>query len=320
MLIVPGVIIHSPMMVGHSLLAFSVVTFFATRMGYTPRRSLLLGLLAASFAVLPDVDMAYAFLGLLEGGSGGVWGAVNSFWANSTVTHRGVTHSLVFAIPSALGFGYITHKHRSFRLISAFILSLLLVSVVFLQGLLPGVIFLFFVLGGVSVALAAKSLFLDVREVLSVALFGLVTHPFGDVFTGKPPAFLYPFDSSFLVKRVVLVSEPVLNLIVIFGIELLIIWVAVTVYGDIIDRSVVEALDTRVLFGGVYAVAVLLMPPPSLSMSYHFVFGVVCLGFVAAVPVRVNFWDWGELYRAFVLWLGVVSVALFAYTAAYLIL
>ena len=65
---------------------------------------------------------------------------------------------------------------------------------------------------------------------LLAAVFGLASHPFGDVFTGSPPRFFYPFDVTLLHSRISLLADPTLNLLAIFGLELVLAWFALVVY------------------------------------------------------------------------------------------
>ncbi|MDY6779750.1 MAG: hypothetical protein SV760_04245, partial [Halobacteria archaeon] len=80
--------------------------------------------------------------------------------------------------------------------------------------------------------------------------------------------------------RITLVPEPTLNLITAFMIELATVWVAVYVFAGLTDKKVTLGLDPKASVGIAYASAVLLIPPPTLSRSYEFVFTAVSTGFV----------------------------------------
>lgn len=88
------------MFVGHGLLALAVVSAVAVHRGWAPRRALTLGLVAAGFATLPDVDVVYPLVATLAG-AGSTGALTQDFWRLSTTIHRGVTHSLVVGVWTA---------------------------------------------------------------------------------------------------------------------------------------------------------------------------------------------------------------------------
>jgi hypothetical protein len=53
--------------VGHGLIAFAIAASVATRRGWSTERALTIGVVAALFGTLPDIDMAYALVGLASG-------------------------------------------------------------------------------------------------------------------------------------------------------------------------------------------------------------------------------------------------------------
>ena len=95
------------MMVGHALLAFALAALVASRR-WPRRRALTFGVVAGAFAVVPDVDMSYALVGLAQAGLGGVWEMTAAFWGTSTLVHRAVTHSLVVGAVAAVAFVWTT--------------------------------------------------------------------------------------------------------------------------------------------------------------------------------------------------------------------
>ncbi|MDY6779751.1 MAG: metal-dependent hydrolase, partial [Halobacteria archaeon] len=186
-------------------MAFSGVAAAAHYLGYTKRRALALGVFAGAFALIPDVDILYAFLGAFSGFDG-VWGTVDAFWESSTVTHRAATHSLVVGGISAVGFYLVARTLISFEyeeessvlhsLGGAALLGGLTVVVLVSSGPVVTATFVVFALAGVLLTAAGVSLngisgtqlvSLTRRELLAVASAGLLSHPFGDLFTGKPP-------------------------------------------------------------------------------------------------------------------------------------
>jgi membrane-bound metal-dependent hydrolase YbcI (DUF457 family) len=286
------------MFVGHSLFAFAVVAAVASHRvaGVDRRQALALGVVAGAFAAVPDADMAYAFSGVVDVAlaatgtaavaSEGVFAVTGAFWAASTVVHRSMTHSLVVAPVAALGFGLLAARGRRARPAVAggvALLGALAAVAAVVHGVLGAFVFSAFVAAGGVVAVVVRGrTTLGARETVALALVGLATHPFGDVFTGEPPALLWPFDARVLDGRVALSGDPTLHLLGAFAVELAVVALALAVYADLGRRSV---RPSRYAVGGVaYGAAVLVVPAPTLEVSYPFVFSILGVGVLAATP------------------------------------
>lgn len=308
-------------MVGHAMLAFALATALATRRWPT-ERALAFGVAAGAFAAVPDVDMLYATVGLAQVGVGGVWEMTAAFWGSSHLVHRAVTHSLVVGVVAAAGFAVsVTDRAR----LGAIPLLAALVAVAYLtSGPLGGAMMFLFVLAGVGVAIvAARTTDLGPRALLVAALIGLLSHPFGDVFTGAPPGFFYPFDVQLLDARVVLLGDPTLNLLAVFALELATIWLAGYTYLRATGRSLFSHLDARAAVGVAYALAALLLPAPTMDVSYHFVFSILAVGIVGVAPRllpsrSILAADWHEAITWALTGLGAISIAALAYAITYL--
>jgi len=311
------------MMVGHAMAAFAVGTAVASRR-WPARRALAFGVVAGGFAAVPDVDMAYAMFGLAQAGFGGVWEMTSAFWGSSTLVHRAVTHSLVVGAVGAVGFALAACDGRPARLLAVAIASALVGAAAATGGGLTGAIMTLFVLSGLALAVvAAGTTDLGPRAMLAAALLGLLTHPFGDVFTGTPPAFLYPFEAVLLDARVVLHGDPTLNLLGVFGIELASMWAAGYVYLRATDRRLLAHVDARAAVGVAYATAALVLPAPSVDGSYQFVFSILAVGIVGVAPQllpsrSILTAEWDETVTWVLTGLGAISVAALAYALAYL--
>lgn len=290
------------MFIGHGLLAFALAAGLAHRAERSRERALSIGLVAGAFATVPDVDMLYAASGLI-GGFDGAADAVGEFWSASTLVHRAVTHSIVVGVVSAVGFALwsraITRKEgqqspqrwtkarMTVRSLSGLVV---LVSLIVTAGLTSGwlglVVMAAFAVTGLAVATAAVRLGdLGPRTILATALLGLVSHPFGDLFTGEPPQFFYPFGIQPVAERVALTPDPTLHLLGAFGIELATIWIAAIVYCHLTDRSVRRNVHWRAAFGIAYAGAALALPAPTVDSSYRFVVSVLAVGIVGPAPL-----------------------------------
>ena len=117
----------------------------------------------------------------------------------------------------------------------------------------------------------------------AAAAVGLLSHPFGDLFTGGPPAFLYPLDGTLVAERVVLHPDPTLHLLAVFGLEVATMWAAAVVYLHTTDRRMADYVSPHATLGVGFAVAALVLPSPTLESPYRFVFGALGIGMVSGV-------------------------------------
>ena len=304
------------MIAGHAPLAFALVAVMATVSGASSERALRLGLVAGGFALVPDVDMVYAVAGLLGANPAGLWGAVDAFWTSSKVVHRDLSHSLLVAIPAVIGFAAVTTQR--FKGVASLPLIGLITLGGVTGGLLGGVIMGLYVAMGLAVVLIASALDLGPQAILATAVVGLGLHPFGDIFTGTPPSFFAPLGVEVLVERVALHPDPTLNLLAIFGVELLCLWAAVVVATELTGRSIQATIDWRATAGAAYGAAAVVMPAPTLDVSYHFVFSVVAIGSVGVAPLGFELTR-DRLVSATITGLAAISLAGTAYTVVYLI-
>ncbi|ELY68976.1 metal-dependent hydrolase [Natrinema versiforme] len=274
------------MFIGHALLAFALAALVADWRGWERREALLVGAIAGAFATIPDIDVTYALVGLLEWqAADGALAASTAFWDASRGVHRSVTHSLVVGAVAAPAFGAFairgphSGRVRLVRSVGAGLL-VLLVAVAFLEGgPVAAFVMALFTVSGVLVAIgAARVTTLSASTVVLAALWGLWSHPWGDLATGSPPEWLYPFESTLLSTRVVLHADPTLHLLGAFAIELAAIWLALVTICRLTDRSLPAFVDRRAAVGAAYGVAALAVTPPTLEVSYHFVFSILGVG------------------------------------------
>lgn len=328
------------MFVGHGLLAFAIAAWAATRYRRSPAlavgsgatsdgyddsvsAALAVGAVAAAFATLPDVDILYALVGLLSA-EGGALAFTESFWAASTVVHRTITHSLVIGTAAAGAFALWRREALPERIAAVAALLGLVAVAVAESGPLGGVVTAAFALGGLAITVAAGRYGLGPRAVLTAALIGLLTHPFGDLFTGTPPALLYPLEVTVFAERVAISTDPTLHLLGAMGLELATIWLATAVYLWLTGRAVRAHVTRSSALGVGYAGAVLAVPAPTLTLSYPFVFtilgvGIGC-GIIGAGVGRVRGRARAALaLSAAVTALTAVTVAVGAYAGIYLL-
>lgn len=301
------------MFVGHALLAFALAALGARQLGCSRERALQLAVVAGLFAAVPDVDIVYAPVGLVVGAAGTLTPDV--FWETANVVHRGPTHSLVLGAALAVGAGLWAIDSAAARALSVAIgLSLVAVGTAY-SGVVGGFVTVAFVVAGLGVAAFARRQRVGPRAVTAAGLLGLLSHPFGDLFTGGPPSFFYPLDVTLVAERVVLHPDPTTHLLAAFAIELAAVWLAVRTYAHLRGFTLAGLVRPRAALGLGYAAAALFLPAPTLERSAHFVFSVLALGVVGA-PVRPfsRGVDWLE---TLVTGLAAVTIAALAYAMAY---
>jgi len=303
------------MFVGHALAAFALVATVAKWRGWEPERAIEIGLIAGLFATTPDLDILYGPVGFL-GGISGVMGAAEAFWSTGNVTHRGPTHSVVVGVIAGVAFAFWNRQTPASRPTSLLLLSLTVFTVAAVSGVLAAIVTALFLAGGVLVCELADHWEFRPTTVGLAAIAGIASHPFGDLFTGEPPQFLYPFEVTLFAERIALHPDPTLTLLGAFGIELAVIWAAVLVAFSLTGRSVRKHVDRRAVLGLSYGGVALLLPAPTLETSYHFVFTVLAFGFVALPRRRVRRVD---APRVLLTALAIVSCAGLAYGTAYLL-
>jgi membrane-bound metal-dependent hydrolase YbcI (DUF457 family) len=268
------------MFIGHAALAFGAVALVAMALGVSRERAAVLAVASGLFAMVPDVDMAYALVGLVGANPTNPMAAAESFWGASTVVHRAVTHSLVVAVPAAAAFALAPTHRRVAAAGFAGIVALTWLA----SGPLAAVILALFAAAGWLVAVGGYDAGLRARSLFTVALVGLASHPFGDMLTGEPPRLFYPLDAVLFESRIALSADPTLHLLGAFGVELAAIWLAVVAALRLTDRRLAAHVNPRATLGVGYATAALVLQPPTLDVSYHFVFSVVAMGAVGVVP------------------------------------
>jgi hypothetical protein len=309
------------MIVGHALLAFAIAATLAGRFA-PPERALALGAVAAAFAVTPDVDVTYGLVGVL-GAVGGHGAVIESFWSAGLVVHRGVTHSVLVGAIAAVAFGLLASEE--YGTASSLLGGVLSGGVVLLGLLLGGPLAagsagLFVALGLVITRVSSDRLDVGPVPVTALAAIGLLSHPFGDLFTGEPPALLYPLPVAVVPERFDLAGDPTLHLLGTFGLELLAAWLALMVLARRRRRHLSDWIASRAVAGASFGVAALVVVPPTLETPYLFT-GTV-LPIAAGVGASCWFrppmqWDRPSAITVVATSVAALSLALLAYAVVY---
>jgi membrane-bound metal-dependent hydrolase YbcI (DUF457 family) len=275
--------------VGHALFAFALAALLADRLGWSAERALTLGAVAGAFAALPDVDMAYAAVAIDFGRlTAESLTRPSTLWDATREVHRALTHSLVVSVLAGGAFGLwaVAWNRRPTVRVGGSLLAVgVLAALVGVgsarSGTLGLVVLGTFAVGGLAIATAARlRTDLSGRALVTAAVLGLCSHPWGDLVTGEPPKLFYPFDVRVLDGRVLLHGDPTVHLLGAFALELAVVWLAAVAVATVTGRSWREAIDPRAAAGLAYGVAAVLMVPPTLEVSYHFVFSILAVGVV----------------------------------------
>lgn len=263
------------MIVGHSFLAFVIAAFVLWRFtDVEPEKIIAMSAFAGLFALVPDIDIIYAWKEIVLLFSSGFTNFADSFWATSSLTHRGVTHTLLAGTVGATAFSmYFWRQKRHVALLSA--------GMLFMTGLLIGtgleaVLMLAYAgLGLLLTRLASEHM--DLGEFAAVSAFGLLSHPFGDIFTGVPPQMFFPFTPGILETRIFFFQAPVLNLLAVFSIELSLMAAGLAVYSMVSGANILQRLHPAVMGGFLFGLVAPFIPPPTLGSPYVFVSSLVGL-------------------------------------------
>lgn len=322
---------------------------FAEWRGWPADRALALGVAAGAFAALPDVDVVYALVAVdptaLLANSGLRPG---EFWGTANEAHRLMTHSLVVAAIAGPAFGLWTfgsstedvlglptgNRRRQVGMgLATATLAGLVVAAYGASGAIGAFVMTAFVVVGVGLAALSRSyLGLSPRLIAATAVVGIASHPWGDMATGSPPVLLFPFESRLLPERIVLHSDPTLHLLSAFGLELGVVALAAAVYAYHMELNPLRLIEPSAALGVFYGVAAVVIVPPTVEVSYHFVFSILAVGLVCGGAQRIRttrfslrdapdrlFGTRTAALRTTCTMLAGVSVALVSYTVVYLL-
>lgn len=319
------------MYVGHALLAFTLGALAADGLGIRRPRALLVGAFAGGFAVVPDVDTAYTVFVVLEAGPTQVFPTPEYVWTTeSWLVHRALTHSLLVGTATACmiglaGTGFSSPGRNWSRGLPSLLaggVAAALLGLGFATDAWPGAAMMALYLGG-ALGLAAIAVRRDLppRLIAGAAAIGLLSHPFGDVFMGRPPVFLYPLRTAPPVEALAIAADPTVNLVGLFLLELALAWSALVMVARLDGRPLLRQVEPRAFLALGFAATALVLRPPTLDVAYHFAIGVLSTGLVLGFGpglVRGTGADRSTTFAGFVTALAAVTLAVLAYLAAYL--
>lgn len=325
------------MYVGHALLAFVAAAVVAGHGAPGRSQALTVGLLAACFAVLPDVDAVHTLYAVVQARPEAVFPTPANVWTpEAWQMHRALTHSLVVGGVTSVGAGALAlaarwrPDARAGSLVAAFVATCAFAGVLVTGATTDGLAGLgtavLYVVGAAALVTWAVRRHVTPGWTWASAAIGLLTHPFGDLFMGRPPAVLYPLTAVPPLPKLALAPEPTVNLVGLFGLEVALAWGALATVASVRGWRLRDALAPRAGLAVGFAGAALVIQPPTLRIAYHFALGTIGTGLVlgvAAPAVRGRLGPGDVRIRrrtGVVTSLAAVSLALVAYLLAYLAL
>lgn len=319
------------MYLGHSFLAFAAVAVAGYRRDVEPGRVLLAAVLAAAFGILPDLDMWRTVLVFLLEGPEGVFPTEEHVFVHSWVVHRTLTHSVVTGACVVVATGlFATARARETVPQRAAASGLLAaVTVGLLAFSLRSADALGFVTTGLFVAAAVAVAHVGVErgatplQVTAAAAAGILTHPLGDLWMGRPPAFLYPLSGEPPIGIVRFSTDPVVHFLVALGVEVGLLAACVLAVATLTGRRFRAYLSPVAAVGLLYAAALAVVPAPTFAEAYQFVTGLLALSLAVAVAVATFDRPTGRrrlAARALVSGVAAFALALASFGVAYAML
>ncbi|WP_439026600.1 metal-dependent hydrolase [Haloarchaeobius sp. DT45] len=319
------------MYIGHGLLGFALGGILGLRLGTSRSRALTMALLAGAFGMVPDVDLAYTVYVVVKAGPQNVFPTTEYVWAEagSWAVHRKLTHSLVVgclgvAVVSCIAAGARDDVHPAIAFGGLGAALTALFGIVLSSHELIGLLTLsLYVLASVGLTLWAVRRELPTPLVGAAAAIGLLTHPFGDVFMGTPPAFLYPLATVGPAEKIALAPDPTVNLVTLFALEVVLAWAAIWTAMELTSRRLRSYVTARSVLGAGFAASALVIPPPTLDLAYHFALGTIGLGVAVGVMpslVVTGGYDRETVLQGLGTSLATVTFAITGYLVAYVVL
>jgi len=285
------------MFIGHAFLALALGLLVGRLAGFSDRSVLVLGLVAAGSAVLPDLDLLVSLgsvAGVLTDSMIGSW---EGYWSVSNQIHRDVSHTLIGGTGTALALAGAAVWVRAFAagqrgrmgggigigLLGIFLPLLLLGSSVDAVGWIG---FSFVLIGAIVFgAFVASRTDLGTNAILGGALLGQWLHPFTDIFLGQPPAMFYPFESQILAESVVLASDPTISLLGVTMAELTAVWIGVIAISRVQGYKVRALINRFAAIGVAFPLVMLALPRPTMADAHWLGFPLAPFGLAGLAPL-----------------------------------
>ena len=274
------------MFVGHFAMPFLLLYFLLnTYTELDQSRIIIFCIVSGIYGLVADLDILFAFVEaiLFIVNTGNI--SIDKFWDISRTFHRQSTHSLFVGFLSIIGIviqsTYISDITKPYEnILFDYIISIgcgLMMGFMindFARGILVSGLFVFCVLS--ITRLIRFQISFNKRVVFMSAVIGILSHPFGDIFTGTPPEFFYPIYQISL-ERIVLFANETLNLSVLFLFENFLVVVLILLYANAknIKINMIRSTLLAAVISGIIISYVI--PSPSINDPYQFVSGILVL-------------------------------------------
>lgn len=313
------------MIVGHTMVGFTVSVLIADHLGIQRKRYMSIGLMGMAFALLPDFDLVLGLTGVIESGFNGISETREEFWTQGLRYHRGTTHSLIFGLISATTFSLVSYGNK-FKIIGFVLASFIIIGSVFIVGLLHTVTISFYIVPGLLIASVAREYGLNGRLVVISSFTGLLTHPLGDVFMGPSPDLLAPLPFKLVSDQLSIFQDPTLHLLSVFILELITVWIFIHVYLRIKGDFILHYIRPYIFFGTFYGLISPLIKPPTAGSADHLLVSVLILS-ITIISIRAvrfknqGIWLGREVTKSLLIsGAGIVTVSVLSYLASYVLI
>lgn len=192
-------------------------------------RAIQIGILAAIYAFLPDIDLVHSLLR-------GIWKAVyygQSFevvlWQNAEGVHRIATHSIIVILVAGIIF-YLSIGSKREKTVATLAGVTVFLMTYFTEGYLLSSLVAVFLLAGALFSGEAKVRGFSRTEILGAAYVGMFSQTYGDLFTHGPPRLLFPLDYRIIESYIIIHPSSGINFMLLSIIEALTVIFALYVY------------------------------------------------------------------------------------------
>jgi len=215
------------MIIGHGPLAFTITaTILLATTKFPNNKILYLATTAGIAAIIPDIDMLLPFASIFTVNTLSITAITNQFWTVSGERHRLATHSLIILTITTL----IAFTIQKISTTTAFkpelqhtkqkiATTIITITILFTPLSIPLKLLTTTTLITAYFLTTHKPTNTTTTQLTLAFLIGTTTHPFGDMFTGTPPTFLYPYTNILELTRWT-IPNPTIQLTLLFTLEI----------------------------------------------------------------------------------------------------
>jgi hypothetical protein len=215
------------MIIGHGLVAFILTAIILIKFSNLCNKSILyLATTTGIAAIIPDIDMLLPLASIFTVNTLSITAITDQFWSVSGERHRLATHSLIIlTITTLIAFSIqkisetTAFKPKLKKPKQKIATILTTIIIIFTPLSIPLKLLTTTTIITAYILIQYKPKNITTTQLTIAFLFGSLTHPFGDMFTGTPPTFLYPYTNIIELSRWTL-PNPTLQLTLLFILEI----------------------------------------------------------------------------------------------------